>query len=312
MKAIVVERLGAPGSLQELATPKPGPHEILIRVTAAGVNPIDWKRRERNDRAFPFVLGQDFAGVVSATGERVRKYNEGERVFGIARRGAFAQYAVVPEDDREAPVAKIPDVVGDADAAALPTAGITALGGLDALKVTGGTTVLVLGATGGVGGFAVQIAKDRGAHVIGTGSAANEALARSLGVDEFVAYDRSDVVEAVKAAHPDGIDAALDLVDDAAALERVATLLRDGGAIASTIGSVDEAWFASRKVTAQNLFAMDTPAWSHAGLRALLDLLERGVIRVTIARERPLSETIAALEESKAGKVTGKLVITVD
>jgi NADPH:quinone reductase-like Zn-dependent oxidoreductase len=312
MKAIVVERLGAQGSLQEISTPKPGPHEILIRVTAAGVNPIDWKRRERNDRPFPFVLGQDFAGVVSATGDRVRKYNEGERVFGIARGGTFAQYAVVPEDDRKQPVAKIPDVVGDADAAALPTAGITALGGLDALHVTAGTTLLVLGATGGVGGFAVQIAKDRGAHVIGTGSAANQAVATSLGIAEFVAYDRGDVVEAVKAAHPDGIDAALDLVDDAEALKRTATLLRDGGAIASTIGAVDEAWFANRNVTAQNLFSMDMPAWSHAGLRALLDLLERGVVRVTIARERPLSEAVNALEESKTGKVNGKLVITVD
>ncbi len=313
MKAIVVEHLGAQVSLQEIPTPKPGPHEILIRVIAAGVNPIDWKRLERSDRAFPFVLGQDFAGVVSAAGGGVRKYNEGERVFGVTHgHGTFAQYTVVPEDDREQPVAKIPDAVGDADAAALPTAGITALGGLDALNVTRGTTVLVLGATGGVGGFAVQIAKDRGAHVIGTGSAANEAVAKSLGVDEFVAYDRGDVVEAVKAAHPDGVDAALDLVDGAEALKRTATLLRDGGAIASTIGAVDEACFANRKVTAQNLFAMDTPAWSHAGLRALLDLLERGAIRVTIARERPLSEAVDALEQSKAGKVNGKLVITVE
>jgi NADPH:quinone reductase-like Zn-dependent oxidoreductase len=312
MKAIVVDRLGAPGSLEEIPTPKPGPHEILIRVIAAGVNPIDWKRRDRNDRPFPFVLGQDFAGVVSATGDRVRKYNEGERVFGVARGGAFAQYTVVPEDDREQPIAKIPDAVGDADAAALPTAGITALGGLDALKVTAGTTVIVLGATGGVGSFAVQIAKDRGARVIGTGSAANEAIAKSLGVDEFVAYDRVDVVEAVKAAHPTGIDAALDLVDDAGALKRTATLLRDGGAIASTIGAVDDAWFANRNVAAQNLFGMDTAAWSHAGLRTLLELLERGAIRVTIARERALSEAVDALEESKAGKVNGKLVITVD
>ncbi|HVN68389.1 MAG TPA: NADP-dependent oxidoreductase [Candidatus Binatia bacterium] len=312
MKAIVCERLGDPGSLKEIPTPQPGPHELLIRVIAAGVNPIDWKRRERPETTFPLVLGQDFAGVVSATGNRVTKYAEGQRVFGIAwGHGSFAEYTIAPEDDRQRPIAKIPDVVGDADAASLPTAGATALGGLDALNVTAGTTLLVLGATGGVGGFAARIAKDRGARVIGTGSAANEGLAASLGLDEYVAYDRGDVVEAVKALCPNGVDAAYDLVDGAAALERVATLVRDGGAIASTIGAADEAALARRNVTGRNIYAMETPAWSHAGLRTLLDLLERGVIGVRIARELPLSEAVEGLEESKAGRVNGRLVIMV-
>ncbi|MBV8529687.1 MAG: NADP-dependent oxidoreductase [Candidatus Eremiobacteraeota bacterium] len=313
MKAVIVEHRGEPGTLTEIPTPTPGAHEVLVRVVAAGVNPIDWKRRERDDRPFPFVLGQDFAGVVSATGNRVTKYREGERIFGIARdHGAYAEYTVVPENEQGQPVSKIPDAVGDADAAALPTAGLTALASLEALEVSKGTTLLILGATGGVGGFAVQIARDRGTRVIGTGRSANESDARSLGVEEFIAYDRSNVADVVTTAHPEGVDAVLDLVDDADAIKAMARLIHAGGRIVSTIGATDEEWFAQRKITAQNLYTLDTPQASHSGLRTLVELLEQGRIRVIIAGERALSDAVEALEESKRGSVNGKLVITID
>lgn len=313
MKAIVVEHRGEAGSLKDIPIPSPTTHEILVRVTAAGVNPIDWKRRDRTDETFPFVLGQDFAGVISRPGDRVTKYREGERIFGIAGdHGAYAEYTIVSEDGREELVAKIPDSVGDADAAALPTAGLTALASLEALHVEKGTTLLVLGATGGVGGFAVQIARDRGAHVIGTGSATSEAYARSLGVAEFVAYDKTNVVEAVKAAHPNGVDAVLDLVDDADFIKQMAGVLRAGGKIVSTTHAADVDWFAKEKISAVNIAVAQTPQFSHAGLRALLELLEQERIRVVIAAERPLAEATAALDESKRGTVNGKIVITVD
>jgi len=313
MKAAVVEHRGDVGSIKEIPVPQPGPHDVLVRVVAAGVNPIDWKRRDRPDQRLPFVLGQDFAGIVSETGGRVRKYRQGERVFGTAREhGAYAEYTLVPEDGQGQPVAKIPDDVGDADAAALPTAGLTALAALETLGVEKDTTLLVVGATGGVGSFAVQMARDRGARVIGTARAVNESLARSLGVDEFIAYDAGDVVARVRAAHPGGIDAILDLVDDADDARRTGELLREGGRIVSTIGALDVAWFAARKAVPENLALPTSPFDSHAGLRALLELLERGAIRVMIAGERPLAEAAAALEESKGGSVDGKLVITVD
>ncbi len=312
MKAIVVEHRGDLGSLREFPQPSFASHEILVRVTAAGVNPMDWKVRDRGDRALPFVLGQDFAGVVSAAGDRVSKFRVGERVFGIARNhGAYAEYTVVPEDDHVQPVAKIPDDVGDADAAALPTAGLTALAAMNALAIAKGTTLLVLGATGGVGSFAVQMARDRGAFVIGTARDSNEILAHDLGVEEFVAYNRDNVNEKVGAAHPDGIDALLDLVDDAPGMNQVAELVRDGGRAASTIGSADVDWFAQRNIVAVNLAMPRTPESSQTGLRNLVELIEQGRLRVLISSERPLADGANALAESKAGTIDGKLVLTV-
>jgi NADPH:quinone reductase-like Zn-dependent oxidoreductase len=312
MKAVVVEHRGDPGSLKEVPTPSPGSNEILVRVTAAGVNPIDWKSRDRGDRTLPFILGQDFAGVVSATGSRASKYREGERLFGIAgAHGTYAEYTIVGEDDVDTPIAKLPDGVGDADAAALPTAGLTALGALGVLEAGPGTILLILGVNGGVGGFAAQIAHDRGARVVGTARASNEASARSLGVDAFIAYDRENVVEAVKRAFPGGVDAVLDLVDGGDAIGSMADVIKNGGRIVSTIGAANVDAFARRGITAQNIAAKQTPSWSHAGLRTLLELLEQGRLRVRIAAERTLSDAALALEESKAGRVDGKLVITV-
>lgn len=311
MKAFVVEHRGEPGSLKEMERPAPAAREILVRITAAGVNPIDWKARDRGDSPLPFVMGRDFAGVVSAFGEHVIKYREGERIFGIARaHGSYAEYTLVSEDDRMGPFAKIPDDVGDADAAALPTAGLTALAALDSLGVSAGTTLLVLGATGGVGTFAVQMAHDRSAHIIGTARSTNAETARSLGVDEFVAYDADNVAEAITAAHPDGVDAILDLVDDEDAIKAMAPLLRPKGKIVSTIGAADENWFSQRQITAENLYVADSPRWSHAGLRTLAEMVEQQRLRVNIAAEYPLGEALAALERSKSG-VNGKIVITV-
>jgi len=226
MKAVIVEHRGDAGTYKEVPTPRPAAGELLIRITAAGVNPVDWKSRDSGKERLPFILGQDFAGVVSETGARVTKYREGERVFGITDHGAYAQYTIVTEDERNHPVAKIPDDVGDADAAALPTAGLTALASLEALGVGKGTSFLVTGATGGVGGYAVQMAAARGARVIGTARSSNADLARTLGVDEFIAYDRENVAQAVRAAYPGGVDAVLDLVDDAEVAQIIGSQLQ--------------------------------------------------------------------------------------
>jgi NADPH:quinone reductase len=313
MKAIVVEQRGEPGSLVEMPVPKPGADEILIRVKAAGVNPIDWKRAERASQPVPFVMGQDFAGIVSATGDRVTKYRVGERICGMARQhGAFAEFTVVPEEAPRQPVARIPDDVSDADAAALPTAGLAALASVAWLQVGRGTVLAILGATGGLGGFAAQIARDRSARVIGSGHSTNESAARSIGIDTFVAYDRENVVDAIKSAQPGGVDAVLDAVDNADGIKAMADVLKEGGRIVSTIGATDANWFERRRIAAWNLDMPESPEVSNAGLLQLLELVERGKMVTRIVGTRPLDQALSALDESKRGAISGKLVITVD
>ncbi len=313
MQAIVVEHLGEEGTLREIPAPQPGPDEILVRITAAGVNPVDWKVRDGGRKPLPFVLGQDFAGVVSAVGDRVNEYRQGERIFGIARKyGAYAQFTLVPEKSRPEPIAHIPQGVGDADAAALPTAGLTALAALDMMKLAQAQTLVVVGATGGVGSFAAQIAKSRGARVIGTGHSGHESQARELGVDEFIAYNKQSVVDTIKRIVPNGADALLDVVSDGDAIAPMQAAVRPGGWIISTIGSLDIERTKRSGLQASNIVMNETPESSHEGLRELARMVEQGTIRVMIAAERDFRDATQALQQSKSGGITGKLVLTVE
>ena len=149
MRAVVVEHLHQQGSLHEVPVPEPGPTDVLVRITVAGINPVDWKIRDEYGHALPFVLGQDFAGIVVGSGAAVKHYSQDDRVFGIAREhGAYAEYTVVPEDGKGQPIAHIPDSVGDADAAGLPTAGLTALAAIERMNVGAGSTLAIVGPTG--------------------------------------------------------------------------------------------------------------------------------------------------------------------
>jgi len=298
--------------MHDLPAPDVPDDGVLVRVVAAGVNPIDWKIRDgiRGDRSFPLVLGQDFAGLVVAAGSRVRRYGVDDRIFGTAREhGTFADYTAVPEDSPDNPTAKIPDDVGDADAAALPTAGLTALASLDALGVARGTLLLINGASGSVGAFASQIAHARGATVVGTVHSGKEDVARSLGVDVPIAYDSEDVVAALGQRYPDGIDALLDVVSDAEALKRVGGLVRRGGTVVTTIYTADIPWFEGRGVSAVNIVLNQTPQSSHQGLRELVKMVEEGTVRVVIGEEHDLSNTAVALDRGKSGKADGKIIL---
>jgi NADPH:quinone reductase-like Zn-dependent oxidoreductase len=313
MQAIVVEHLGETGTLREIPLPQPGTDEILVRITAAGVNPIDWKSRDGGRKPLPFVLGQDFAGVVSAVGNNVNGYKQGERIFGIARKhGAYAQFTLVPQNSHAEPIAHIPRDVGDADAAALPTAGLTALAALNLMALGQGQTLVILGVTGGVGSFAAQIAKSRGARVIGTGHSGHERSARDIGIDEYIPYDTQSVADAIKAKVPSGADAVLDLVNDREGTAVMKPILRPGKWIVSTIGGVDVERFERDGFKAANIVMSETPESSHDGLRQLARMVEDGTLRVIIAAERDLRDATQALEESKSGRITGKLVLTVE
>jgi NADPH:quinone reductase-like Zn-dependent oxidoreductase len=213
------------------------------------------------------------------TGEQDLK--AGDRVFGMARsHGAYADYtAVLSGVDREA-LARIPDGVANEQAATLPVAGIAALGSLELLKIAAGQTVVLMGATGGVGGYAVQIARSRGARVIATvrGCAAE---AHKLGAEEVYDTQAGDVIEAIRAAHPEGVDAVLDLVNGKGAIGRDAGILKSGGNLVSTIHAADEAWFKDRRISARNV-GKGNPKATAEGLAELANFLAAGVITARI------------------------------
>jgi NADPH:quinone reductase-like Zn-dependent oxidoreductase len=310
MRAIIADHPGAPGTVHDVEVPIVQPDEVLVRVHAASVNPIDWKRRDGayGQGGFPMILGQDYAGMVQVVGDEVRTFAQGDRVFGSTQRGAYAEYvaAKVP-----GPIAKIPEGLDDARAAALPTAGVTALQAVDDAGLRAGQTVLVLGATGGVGSFVTQIARVRGAIVIATAHSGKEDIARGFGAQEVYAYDRQDLLDALAQSHPDGVDAIIDLVSDRATLQRFASALKRGGHVVSTIGSADRDWFQPRHQHATNLVSSQSPLWSTEGLAKLADLVVSGKVRVKLGTEAPFTDAEQVLERSKAGDISGKAVLTV-
>lgn len=312
MRAFVLDHPRTPGGVRELPQPKPGKGEVLVHITAAAVNPIDWKTRDRYEGPFPKVLGQDFSGIVVGGGEEMHRYVIDDRIVGCARtHGAYAEYTVIPQESQAEPSAKIPEGVGDADAAALPTAGLTALAALNALTIKEETVLLIAGVLGGVGGFAAQLARARGARVLGTLHSGKEDLARSIGVTEPIAYDRENIIERVKTLAPNGIDALLDLVDDAEGMKQLGATVRRGGKAVSVIGAADIDWFKQRGIDAKNLVLAQSPESSHAGLRELLEMLEGGTLQTRIVAERELSDAEQALELSKTGSIDGKIILTI-
>lgn len=312
MRAFAIDRFGDEGSFRTLPDPVAHDGELFVRMRVAGVNPVDWKIRDghHGERPFPLILGIDFAGVVEGVAGDVGDFRVGDRVFGAAREhGSFADYTVVPANSTAQPVAKIPDVLSDAEAAALPIAGLTALAAIARLDVPRGDTLLVLGAPGAVGSFAVQIAHGRGIHVIATARSGKEELALSLGADEVITFDRSDIVATVKGAHPDGVAAVLDLVSDAEAIKRLAPIVRPGGRIASVIRAADEAWFAERQIVASNIAMAQTPQSSRAGLDELVALIAGGTVKVRIDSTRPLADAGETLAAFKSGRLSGNVVL---
>jgi NADPH:quinone reductase-like Zn-dependent oxidoreductase len=305
MKAVTLDEFGAPPALRtDITEPRAGEHDLLVRVRASSVNPVDvaiaaGMLKEMVEHEFPVILGRDYAGVVEEVGPGVGRHRVGEEVFGFllhanptVHEGSWAELAVVPEDNF---VAARPRSVTFAEAGAAPLAAITALAALDALTPAAGETILVVGATGGVGSFFVQLAAAAGAHVLAPALPEDEDYLRGLGADELV--DRNgDVAAAVLAAHPDGVDAIVDLVS-----QPDASLLRDGGRIASPVGAAGEG------PNRFNIMAQPTPA----NLQRVAQLVDSGALRVPIQRSYPLEEAPKALEALTAAHTQGKLGVTI-
>ncbi|HUA66733.1 MAG TPA: NADP-dependent oxidoreductase, partial [Alphaproteobacteria bacterium] len=211
MKAVRIHQYGGPEVLAhvEMKRPTPGPNEVLINVQAASVNPVDWKLRAGYMKdvfplTFPATLGWDVSGTVEEAGADVTRFKRGDEVYALLEGGAYAEYAAA----RETVVARKPRTVDHIQAATVPVAGLTAWQALfEVAQLTAGQKVLIHAAAGGVGNFAVQLAKAKGAYVIGTASGKNQDFLRELGVDEAIDYEKTRFEDAVR-----DVDVVLDTI----------------------------------------------------------------------------------------------------
>ncbi len=314
MRAIAEDDFDGMISLQDLPVPEIGANEVLIRVRAAGVNPFDWKvadgaLRGEMEHRFPLILGFDAAGVVERVGDEVGDLAAGDEVYGylskpVVGEGTYAEYVSAPAST----VARKPESVGFAEAAALPMPGLTAMDLVDAVELKEGETALIVGATGGVGSYAIQLAARRGARVIATARRENEAFARELGAAETIDHTRGGLLEAVRATHPGGIEAIIDVVSDRETRGRIAGLVKDGGRLASSVYAADVERLAERGIEATNI-GMQADALR---LKELSRMVDAGELSVRLERTFPLEEAPEALEESRTGHVRGKIVLLVD
>jgi NADPH:quinone reductase-like Zn-dependent oxidoreductase len=304
MRIVRQHELGGPEVLvvEEAERPEPGPTEVLVRVAAAGVNPVDWKTRSGGGflREPPFTVGWDVAGKVEAVGFGVTWVGVGDRVFGMPRfpreAACYAEYVASPSRH----LARIPDGLGDVEAAAVPLAGLTAWQALvDTAGVAEGSRVLVLGAAGGVGHLAVQIAKAHGAWVAGTASAPKHEFLAGLGTDETIDYAREEIADRVR-----GVDVVLDAVGGETGLGALPAMC-DGGVLVTVSGSavpsLREA--AGGRVRVEGILVEP----DRVGMEGLAAMRLRPHVEATF----PLAEAADAHRLGEAGRTRGKLVLTV-
>jgi len=308
MLAVRMHGYGGPEVLrfEEALRPKPGVGEILVRVHAAGVNPIDWKIREGYlkqavEYALPLIPGWDYSGVVEATGPGSDRFEEGDEVFGrsdITLDGSYAEYMVVKETD----AAFKPRSVDHVHAAAVPLAALTAWQSLfDASQLENGQSVLIHAAAGGVGHFAVQLAKWCGAHVIGTGSAANQEFLRELGVDEPVDYQATRFEDV---AHD--VDIVLDTMGGDTQ-KRSWNVLKKGGILVSIVNPPSQHEAETNGV--RQAFVRGQSNSSQ--LAEIANLVDNAELMAVVETVLPLSEARRAQELSQAGHTRGKIVLLV-
>jgi NADPH:quinone reductase-like Zn-dependent oxidoreductase len=306
MKAAFIERHGGPEVLKfgEMQDPVAGPGQVLVDIVAASVNGADWKVREGKSNPifkFPYILGRDFSGVVSAIGAGVSDLKVGDEVFAVCdvgQEGAYAEKIAI----KASIVAKKTDRLSHVDAAALALAGLTAIVSIeDTLKLKKGETVLIQGGAGGVASFAIQLAKHLGARVITTASAANHAYLRSIGADEIVDYNAVDFTKVVK-----GCDAVFDTVGGDVAQRSYAALKPGGRAAFIASGAQAPKPDRSDVVGLRPSVGRDRPH-----LERIVELVATGAVRPPEVTRYQLSEAVAAHRLSESRHFRGKLVFVV-
>lgn len=314
MRAIAVQKFGGAPEKVELPKPTPGPGEVLVHLAAAGVNPFDWKIadgmfRDARPHVFPLVLGVDGAGTVEAVGEGVSRFAVDDGVFGHffhdpVGTGTYAEYVVAPESIA---IAVRPRGMYSDQGAAVPLPAMTALNALDELGLGPRQVLLIVGAAGGIGSFAVQLASNLGITTLTAARGAPSAYLHKLGASRVYDAALSSFPDDLRAAYPEGVDGLLDLASDAAALEAKLGLVRSGGTVVSTRGAVMPQTLAARHLRGVNIDLQPKTAY----LDRIATEFVSGRLRVPLEQKRPLDDAPAVLEESRQGTLRGKTVLTI-
>jgi NADPH:quinone reductase len=309
MNAVTLNEAGtSPALRSDLPTPTPGPHEVLVRVQASSVNPVDnsiaagMLAQMGVEYEYPVTLGRDYAGIVEQVGADVTEYAPGDEVFGFlvhanptARDGSWTELMTVSSD---ASIARRPKGIEVEAAGAAPLAAITAVTAIDALDLSEGDAVLIVGAAGGVGSFATQLAAQAGATVIAPALPEDEDYLRGLGASEVVARE-GDVVAAVRERFPDGVDALLDLVNYTPGTYDAA--LKDGARVASPTGAAGEGPGRTMVMAAPTTDNLDRVA----------QLLDSGTLNVPVQAIYELDRAADALQAIGTTHTQGKLAIRI-
>jgi NADPH:quinone reductase-like Zn-dependent oxidoreductase len=310
MKALALESFEGGPRVIDVPDPVVRPGEVLVRLGAASVNAFDVAvaagyMKDFMPYEFPAVVGSDLAGRIDAVGDDVEDFEVGARIFGmmgtkgVIHDGSFGEFA----NPTAASIASAPEGLAEPDAGSLGVAGTTAMSALEAVAPSDGSTVLIVGATGGVGSFAIQLAALRGAHVIASVRPGDEDFVTGLGAADTVDYT-GDVVAEIRRRYPNGIDALIDAVNrDQTAFAGLVALVHDGGWAASVVGGAGEA-------TEIGGVAVSNVGGNPEHLSDMADLVVKGELRVAIRRTYPLPDAAQALHDFANEHTLGKLVIT--
>lgn len=303
-KAVQISEYGTNDVVEMIDTevPKPNAGEVLVKVHAAGVNPIDWKIRAgagaRLGLTLPIMLGGEIVGRVEKVGPDVSTFRIGDVIYGMVKTGAFAEYVIAKETD----IVLKPKNLDDIHAAGLPLAGLTAWQGLfDLAKLGEGQRILITGASGAVGSLAVQFAKSKGAYVIGTASLKNEDFVKNLGVDEFINYETQKFEDIVK-----GMDVIFDTVGGET-FEKSFDTVKKGGVVVSTVAFPSDELSKKFGVEIKRVFCKP----DSAQLSQISRMFENRKLQVRISQVFPLAKVKDALVLSESGRANGKVVLQV-
>lgn len=315
MKAVAVSKFKDIPAVMDLPKPSVRPGTVLIKVAAAGINPFDWKMVDgimdgAMPHQFPLIMGVDGAGTVEEVGEGVTRFKKGDKVYGQfihapIGEGSYAEYAIVPE---KSGLTLAPSSLSAAEAAAVPTSGMTAQQMLDHLNLQEGDTLLVVGATGGVGSFTVQLAKLQGIHVIATvGDDAAADRMKKLGATVTINYKTAPLAQQVKAKYPGGVDGLIDVASNGEGFTANLDLVRPGGGALTTMFVADEAALKARSIHGGNF---ETKG-SAASLDTLSLIIDRGDLQVPVENKIRLEDVPEAIALSRQAKGKGKTVIII-